>query len=53
MVLDAVVDLASTEFSDGAGTWQGELPMDDLRTFADHGFLGVNFDDAYGGADMT
>ncbi|WP_323173353.1 acyl-CoA dehydrogenase family protein [Natrialba sp. PRR66] len=53
MLLETAADLAENEFADTAYEWQGETPWENLETLADHGFLGINFDEEYGGAGMS
>jgi len=49
MFLRTVKDLAESEFSERAFTWQGEFPRANIELLADRGFLGVNYDSEYGG----
>lgn len=53
MILGSVDKLAREEFADAAGTWQGDAPWPNVRKLADKGFLGINFDEEYGGGGMT
>ncbi|MEF8857056.1 MAG: acyl-CoA dehydrogenase family protein [Haloplanus sp.] len=53
MLVDTCRDLAESEFADDAFTWGGETPWENIRTLADHGLLGVNFDEEYGGGGMS
>jgi alkylation response protein AidB-like acyl-CoA dehydrogenase len=53
MLVESLRNLAENEFADKAGTWQGERPVENLKTLADHGFLGVNLPTEYGGGGMS
>ncbi|OLZ39434.1 acyl-CoA dehydrogenase [Natrinema saccharevitans] len=53
MLLETASDLAENEFAEKAYEWQGETPWENLETLAEHGFLGINFDEEYGGAGMS
>lgn len=53
MILESVKELAEQEFSKQAGTWEGEIPWENIQLLADHGFFGINFDEEYGGGGMT
>jgi alkylation response protein AidB-like acyl-CoA dehydrogenase len=52
MLVDTVSDLAESEFADDAYTWDG-IPWENVQTLADYGFMGLNFDEDYGGGGMT
>lgn len=41
--------LAEENFAESAGQWEGETPWENLELLADHGLLGVNMPEAYGG----
>jgi len=45
--------LATREFAEKAYEWEGELPWENVQTLADHGYLGINFDEEYGGGGMS
>jgi alkylation response protein AidB-like acyl-CoA dehydrogenase len=53
MLVSSVEDIASREFAGRAFDWNGEPPWENVRLLADRGFLGVNFDETYGGGGMT
>jgi alkylation response protein AidB-like acyl-CoA dehydrogenase len=53
MLVNTASDLAENEFADKAFEWQGETPWENLEILAEHGFLGINFDEEYGGAGMS
>ncbi|THE66666.1 acyl-CoA dehydrogenase [Salinadaptatus halalkaliphilus] len=53
MIVDAVTELAETEFADTAFTWEGDFPWENLQLLADRGFLGINFPTAYGGGGLS
>lgn len=53
MILSALEDIAEAEFADQAFEWQGEPPWENVQLLAERGFLGMNFDEAYGGGGMT
>jgi len=52
MVLSALEDIARQEFADRAFEWHGEPPWENVELLAKQGFLGINFDEAYGGGGM-
>ena len=53
MTIESVREIAEAEFAERAGSWQGEPPTENLETLAEHGYLGVSFPEAYGGAGMS
>lgn len=53
MLVETVTELSEEEFADAAFTWEGEHPRENIKTFADHGFLGVNLPVEYGGGGMS
>jgi alkylation response protein AidB-like acyl-CoA dehydrogenase len=53
MVLSALEDIARDEFADKAFKWDGEPPWENVELLAKQGFLGINFDEQYGGGGMT
>ncbi|ELY50424.1 acyl-CoA dehydrogenase [Natronolimnohabitans innermongolicus JCM 12255] len=53
MLLETASELAENEFAEKAYEWQGETPWENLETLAEHGFLGINYDEEYGGAGMS
>lgn len=53
MLVDAVGKLAEKEFSAHAFEWEGDTPWENVEVLAKEGFLGINFDEAYGGGGMT
>lgn len=53
MLVKSVSDLADDEFADDAFEWEDEMPLENMKTLAEQGFLGVNFDEQYGGAGMS
>lgn len=53
MVLETVRDLAEQNFAEKACTWHDEAPWENVELLAEHGFLGLNFDEQYGGGGMT
>ncbi|SEH17271.1 Acyl-CoA dehydrogenase [Natronorubrum sediminis] len=53
MLLETASDLAENEFSEAAYGWEGEIPWENIELLADHGFLGINFDEEYGGAGFS
>lgn len=52
MLVEAVTDLAESEFADKAFEWDGK-PWPNLELLGDRGFLGINFDEEYGGGGMS
>jgi len=52
MLVDTVSDLAESEFADKAYQWDG-IPWENVELLADRGFMGLNFDEAYGGGGMS
>jgi alkylation response protein AidB-like acyl-CoA dehydrogenase len=53
LFLRSVRDIATTEFEDKAFSWGDELPWDHIQILADNGFMGVNFDEEFGGGGMS
>ncbi len=53
MLVDSIERIAEEEFAESAFEWQGEMPWENARTLAREGFLGINFDEEYGGGGMT
>ena len=52
MILETLRDLAQSEFTDAAFTWQGETPWKNVELLADRGFLGINIAEAHGSGGM-
>lgn len=53
MVLSSLEQMARDQFTEKAFEWHGEPPWEHVELLADRGFLGINFDEAYGGGGMT
>jgi len=53
MIVSSIREIAEAEFEKTASDWNGEVPWENLRTLQEHGFYGINFDEAYGGAGMS
>ncbi len=53
MLVEAVTDIAESEFAENACQWEGKKPWENLQTLAEHGFLGVSFGEEYGGGGMS
>ncbi|WP_255152174.1 acyl-CoA dehydrogenase family protein [Halorarius halobius] len=53
MIVDSARQLAESEFADKAFSWEGEFPWENIEVLADHGFLGINYPEEYGGGGMT
>lgn len=53
MLVSSLEDLARDEFTEKAFTWQGDHPWENIEALADHGFMGINFEERYGGGGMT
>lgn len=53
MLVSAVTDLAESRFAEDAFTWGAETPWRNVTALADKGFLGINFEESYGGGGMT
>jgi alkylation response protein AidB-like acyl-CoA dehydrogenase len=53
MIVETLADVADSEFADEAFEWNGEIPWPNVETLADHGFLGLNFDEEYGGGGYS
>ncbi|GGL67437.1 acyl-CoA dehydrogenase family protein [Halocalculus aciditolerans] len=53
MVLDAIQQVAESEFAEKAFTWQGETPWENVELLAEQGFLGINIAEEYGGGGMS
>ncbi|PSP76750.1 acyl-CoA dehydrogenase [Halobacteriales archaeon QS_3_64_16] len=51
-VVGAAGALAEEEFADRACSWQGKFPWENLAMLADHGLVGVNLPEEYGGRGM-
>lgn len=52
MLVDTVTDLAEREFADKAFEWEG-IPWENVEVLADHGYMGLNLSEEYGGGGMT
>lgn len=52
MVLSSLRTLAESEFAAAAFTWDGDRPQKNVETLAEHGFLGINIGEEYGGGGM-
>jgi alkylation response protein AidB-like acyl-CoA dehydrogenase len=53
MILETVRELAEQNFAEKACTWRHEAPWENIELLANQGFLGLNFDEKYGGGGMT
>lgn len=53
MLVSSLIDLAEHEFAEDAFTWEAEVPWDNIEQLAEHGYLGINFGEEYGGGGMT
>jgi alkylation response protein AidB-like acyl-CoA dehydrogenase len=53
MVLSALEDIAREEFAEKAFEWDGEPPWENVQLLAEQGFLGINFEESYGGGGMS
>lgn len=53
LLVSSLEDIADREFAERAFDWDGEPPWENVQLLADQGFLGVNFDEEYGGGGMT
>ena len=53
MIVSSVRDLAESEFAEKAGTWEGDLPWENIRLLAENDFLGLNLPAEYGGAGLS
>ncbi|WP_226007053.1 acyl-CoA dehydrogenase family protein [Natrinema salinisoli] len=53
LLVSSLEDIADREFAERAFDWDGEPPWENVRLLADRGFLGVNFDEEFGGGGMT
>nr|WP_272913427.1 acyl-CoA dehydrogenase family protein [Halococcus sediminicola] len=53
MILSSLEEMARDQFAEKAFEWHGEPPWENVELLADRGFLGINFDEAYGGGGMT
>jgi len=53
LIVDTVRDLAQAEFADRAFEWGGDPPWENLQTLAERGFVGINFDEEYGGGGLS
>lgn len=52
LLVETVSDIAA-DFDRVSHEWDGEPPLANLATLADHGFVGLNLPKAYGGAGMS
>lgn len=53
MILGSVRKLAEGNFAKKACTWGADPPWENVELLAEHGFLGLNFEERYGGGGMT
>jgi len=53
MIVSELESIAESEFAETAFDWGGEPPWENVRLLADRGFLGINFDESYGGGGMS
>ena len=53
MLVDALTDIAESEFADRAFEGEGGPPWENVELLADRGFLGLNIAEEYGGGGMT
>lgn len=53
MVLEAVKDLAESEFSDTAFTWDGDDTWENIELLGEQGFLGISLPEDYGGGGLS
>jgi alkylation response protein AidB-like acyl-CoA dehydrogenase len=53
-VLESIDEIARKEFADRAFSYEGgDYPKENIELLADRGFLGINFDEEYGGGGMS
>ncbi|MFC6838154.1 acyl-CoA dehydrogenase family protein [Halomarina ordinaria] len=52
MVMSLLSDIAEREFRDRACTWDGAFPWENLRLLGEHGLVGLNLPEEYGGGGM-
>lgn len=54
LIMESIKDVAESEFAERAFSYgDGEVPKQNIELLADRGFLGINFDEEYGGGGMT
>lgn len=53
MLVDSLEELSENEFAGAAFDWEGEIPVENVKTLADRGFFGINISEEYGGGGMT
>jgi len=53
MIVRAVRELAEEEFADRAFEYEDDLPWENVELLAEQGYLGISFDQEYGGEGMT
>lgn len=53
MIVQAIKQLAEEEFADNAFEWENDMPWDNVELLAEQGYLGISFDQEYGGEGMT
>jgi alkylation response protein AidB-like acyl-CoA dehydrogenase len=52
--MESIADVAESEFAERAFSYDaGEVPKENIELLADRGFLGINFDEEYGGGGLT
>jgi len=53
MIVSETQRIADQELADKAFTWEGELPWENIELLAEQGFVGLNFDEEYGGGGLS
>lgn len=53
LIVDSLRDLTETEFADNACSWEDEPPRENVELLANHGFLGMEVDEVYGGGGLS
>lgn len=53
LLVGTVDDLAREKFAERAFKWNGDAPWPNLESLSERGFLGINFDEEYGGGGMS
>lgn len=52
-IIKSAKEIAETEFTQDAFTADTDIPWENVEQLADNGFVGVNFDETYGGGGLS
>jgi len=53
MIIESATEIAEQKFVDDTFALETDIPWENIRALADDGFVGVNFDTAYGGGGLS